>query len=231
MNCELAQVCGPELDACPKGTACLVSSVPTVNICCKFASFPTAASKFSRSNLITPLCSNGRTPFYDPGSRTPRQCLTSRRGQCPSKFTCQVAKSGGLYYCCPVSQYECINGRKAYVAPGSSIPQKCSLNFNSCPPGYSCHPSADSSATYCCLDLASEAKCPNAAQPYLYANRPLACPAGSNRCPTGYDCIRSTVYSVHLCCSVSLSPIPMCTDGIAYIEPGFFNLLYYYYFI
>uniref|UniRef100_A0A8R1XSH2 Uncharacterized protein n=1 Tax=Onchocerca volvulus TaxID=6282 RepID=A0A8R1XSH2_ONCVO len=216
---QKAQICGPQLDTCPKGTACLVSSVPTVNICCKFASFPTAASKFSRSNLITPLCSNGRTPFYDSGSRTPRQCLTSRRGQCPNKFTCQVAKSGGLYYCCPVSPYECINGRKAYVTPGSSIPQKCNLNFNSCPPGYSCHPSADSSATYCCLDLASEAKCPNGAQPYLYANRPLACPAGSNRCPTGYGCIRSTVYSVHLCCSVSLSPIPMCTDGIAYIEP------------
>lgn len=87
----------------------------------------------------------------------------------------------------------------------------------------SCHSSADGSATYCCLDLASEAECPNGASPYLYANRPLACPAGSNRCPAGYNCIRSTVYSVHLCCSISLSsPIPMCTDGIAYIEPGYF---------
>lgn len=75
------------------------------------------------------------------GSRTPRQCLTSRRSQCPSKFNCQVAKSGGLYYCCPVSPYECANGRKAYVAAGSSIPQTCNVNFNSCPLGYrSMHP-------------------------------------------------------------------------------------------
>ncbi|VDM10709.1 unnamed protein product [Wuchereria bancrofti] len=216
---EKPQICGPKLDSCPKDTACLVSSVPTVSICCKFASLPVAASKFMRSNLITPLCSNGRTPFYDPGSRTPRQCLTSRRGQCPSKFICQVAKSGGLYYCCPVSPFECVNGRKAYLAPGSIIPQTCSLNFNSCPSGYSCHPSANGSTTYCCLDVASEAQCPNNASPYLYANRPLACPAGSNRCPTGYGCVRSTIYTVHLCCSASFSSIPMCTNGIAYIEP------------
>uniref|UniRef100_A0A915PH98 BPTI/Kunitz inhibitor domain-containing protein n=1 Tax=Setaria digitata TaxID=48799 RepID=A0A915PH98_9BILA len=213
------QICGSQLDACPKGTACLVSSVPNVNICCKFASLPVAASKFPRSNLITPLCSNGRTPFYDSGSRTPRQCLTSRRGQCPNKFVCQLAKSGGLYYCCPVSPYECANGRKAYIPPGLSIPQTCSLNFNSCPAGYSCHPSADGSATYCCLDFTADANCPNAASPYLYANRPLACPAGSNRCPTGYNCIKSTVNTVYLCCSVSFSPVPMCLDGIAYIEP------------
>ncbi|VBB27324.1 unnamed protein product [Acanthocheilonema viteae] len=213
---QKAQICGPELDACPKGTACLVSSVPTVSVCCKFASLPAAASKFSRSNLITPLCSNGRTPFYDPGSRTPRQCLTSRRGQCPSKFNCQVAKSGGLYYCCPVSPYECVNGRKAYTAPGSSIPQTCNVNFNSCPPGYSCHPSADGSATYCCLDVASEAECPIGASPYLYANRPLACPAGSNHCPAGYGCVRSTVYTVHLLSSEPQTCLPMinnCPSG------------------
>ncbi|VDK29600.1 unnamed protein product [Gongylonema pulchrum] len=145
--------------------------------------------------------------------------MTSRRGQCPSKFTCQLAKSGGLFYCCPVSPHECSNGRKAYTAPGSSFPQTCSMNFNSCPPGYSCHPSADGASTFCCLDLAAAAECPEGASPYLYANRPLACPAGSTRCPSGYSCVRSTVYSVHLCCSVSFSPMPLCTGGIAYIDP------------
>ncbi|VDN03849.1 unnamed protein product [Thelazia callipaeda] len=210
-----AHICGQGLEVCPKGTACLISSVPNINICCKFASHPSATSRFLRPNVITPLCSNDRIPFYDPG----KQCLTSHRGQCPANFSCQVAKSGGLYYCCPVSPNECINGHKAYTPPGSSVPQTCSIKFNSCPPGYSCHPSVDGSTTFCCLDLAAAAECPVGSSAYLYANRPLACPPGSNRCPNGYTCTRSTVYSVHLCCSASLSPVLMCAGGIAYIEP------------
>ena len=64
------QVCGLELGACPRGLVCSVSSVPSVNVCCKMpsSSAPKVHSivqPVPRSNY--PICSNGKTPYYDPG--------------------------------------------------------------------------------------------------------------------------------------------------------------------
>lgn len=71
------------------------------------------------------------------GSRFPRQCITTLRGQCPRSFACKAAQSGGLFYCCPVSPNECANGQKAFIPAGSSFPQTCSsYGGSNCAPGY-----------------------------------------------------------------------------------------------
>uniref|UniRef100_A0A914ZI90 BPTI/Kunitz inhibitor domain-containing protein n=2 Tax=Parascaris univalens TaxID=6257 RepID=A0A914ZI90_PARUN len=117
---EQVQICGPELDVCPEGTSCIMSSISSVFICCHLAS-PIATTRSPQSSP-THRCANGRTPFFDPGSRFPRQCITTLRGQCPRSFACKSAQSGGLFYCCPVSPNECANGQKAFIPAGVVSP-------------------------------------------------------------------------------------------------------------
>ncbi|KHN74923.1 Uncharacterized protein ZC84.1 [Toxocara canis] len=225
---EQVQICGPELDGCPQGSSCILSSVSSVYICCQLAS-PIASTKLPQSSP-THRCANGKTPFYDPGSRFPRQCITSLHGQCPKSFACKPAQSGGLFYCCPVSPNECASGQKAYIPQGSNFPQTCSFfGTNNCAPGYSCQASADGSTSLCCADTASAnigvpdisvtPICPMGSSAYMYGGRPLACPPGSTRCPNGYACVQSSIPHLHLCCSSAVPQAPMCTAGTPYIDP------------
>uniref|UniRef100_A0A0N5AV83 Kunitz/Bovine pancreatic trypsin inhibitor domain protein n=1 Tax=Syphacia muris TaxID=451379 RepID=A0A0N5AV83_9BILA len=214
-----AQICGPELAGCPQGMVCALSTVSSVNVCCRMPS--SAVPKFhSISPTPQPVCSDGKTPFYERGSVFPKQCITSLKDQCPKNHACKLAKSGGLFYCCPVPPNQCINGQKAMLVPGTLSPRTCSFEANNCPRGYSCRQSADSSSFFCCTDKHSMARCPLGSSEYLYGNRALACPPGSNKCPAGYNCVESDIGDVHLCCSGSIPQKPMCRSGFAYINPS-----------
>ncbi|VDN58619.1 unnamed protein product [Dracunculus medinensis] len=212
-----AKICGREYDECPKSTACFISSVPSISVCCHLASSLSPPRFFSTSP--SSVCFNGRTPFYEIGSQWPKQCLLMQRNQCPSQFTCQPSKTGGLFYCCPVSPNECLSGRHAYVSTQNGLAQDFIIIKN--PDAiFSCQPSADRTKSLCCMDQVALAKCPAGSSAYIYGNRPLACPVGSIRCPNGYSCTRSDMQNVYLCCSTSLSQIPpTCLQGMPYIDP------------
>ena len=211
-------VCGDDQIYCPDKTVCAESTIDGVEICCEPVKF---SSGLSTSSASLPRCRDGHIPFFEIGSREPKQCdETSRDNECPDDYECSRT-SDDQYYCCP-SWEKCPRGASPFLIEGTRKPLGCNILANNCPEGYTCEGPKD--RAICCRGRATTAQCPVGRKPFLYANRPLMCPKGSNKCPDGYICMASVKGNQNLCCSEDVAPgtvsgVQDCPSGAAYGNP------------
>uniref|UniRef100_A0AC35UHE2 Kunitz/Bovine pancreatic trypsin inhibitor domain protein n=1 Tax=Rhabditophanes sp. KR3021 TaxID=114890 RepID=A0AC35UHE2_9BILA len=200
------QLCGKGITGCPNGSACSFSTIANVHICCKTTSF------FGNKALATHKCKGNKLPFYELGSREPKNCETNRN--CPATYFCHKEDEEGL--CCPIVN-QCDAGGMAYIING--LPLGCNILANNCPKGYSCTGS-DPKHSICCkqpLDLKS---CGVGFKAYAMAGRPLVCAKGSS-CPDEYSCTPSiTDPTINICCTSEKvrENMPSCIQGEKYID-------------
>uniref|UniRef100_A0A0N5BLL4 Kunitz/Bovine pancreatic trypsin inhibitor domain protein n=1 Tax=Strongyloides papillosus TaxID=174720 RepID=A0A0N5BLL4_STREA len=203
------QLCGKGLFGCPRGSACAISSVKGINICCKTNTF------FGNKGSLVPKCKGNKIPFYELGSRTPKLCEIGSKNTCPKDYICQET-SNDEYHCCPAPD-QCPNKGVAYIINGKAL--ACNIEVNNCPSGYKCE--GEPETAICCKRPLDVTSCPDNRNAYTMAGRPLVCPKGSKTCPNGYSCLSSiNDDKIHICCedkmSNQLNEHPKCFQGEPY---------------
>ncbi|CEF70412.1 Proteinase inhibitor I2, Kunitz metazoa domain and Chitin binding domain and EB domain and Cysteine-rich repeat and Lustrin, cysteine-rich repeated domain-containing protein [Strongyloides ratti] len=203
------QLCGKGLVGCPRGSACAISSIKGVNVCCKTNTF------FGNKGSLVPKCKGNKIPFYELGSRTAKSCEIGIKNTCPKDYICQET-SDDEFHCCP-SPDQCPNKGVAYIINGKAL--ACNIDVNNCPSGYKCE--GDPDTAICCKRPLDGSSCPDNRKAYTMAGRPLVCPKGSKTCPNGYSCISSLMDDkIHVCCEDGpinkLNLQPNCYQGEPY---------------
>lgn len=203
------QLCGKGLVGCPRGSACAISSIKGVNVCCKTDTF------FGNKKSLTPKCKGNKIPFYELGSRTAKLCEIGIKNTCPKDYICQET-SDDEYHCCPAPD-QCPNKGIAYIINGKTL--ACNIDVNNCPSGYKCE--GDPETAICCKRPLDGSSCPDNRKVFTMAGRPLVCPKGSKTCPNGYSCVQSLLDDhIHVCCEDGIgskvNEQPYCYQGEPY---------------
>jgi hypothetical protein len=99
----------------------------------------------------------------------------------------------------------CFSGASAYIQPGSTQPQTCTLAAQNCPPGFSCQASTSPGVTVCCGAAQSNSfLCPDGSPALIQGTLPIICSNPGVSCPPPFACLpTSSSPGNRVCCAAS----------------------------